>query len=97
MWKKIPDEATPNEPPWDGALVLVTRVPAVTKPPLDLVRWSRGMGKIKAWRRKGGGGRLRYTPTHWAAPLAPPTEQETASVDMPKSDWLPEFTEEEDG
>ena len=55
--------------------ILVTRVPAITRPPIHLVRWSRGPQRSQPrWRIVGFERKpLRYKPTHWAYPLSPPT------------------------
>ena len=54
--------------------VLVTRYPATTRPPMHLVRWSRGPQHGRhGWRIVGSSGkRINYQPTHWRFPPEPP-------------------------
>jgi len=53
--------------PMDGTPIIVTRLPAKTKPPRNAVAWSRGPAKSAYRWRIWGYMRypLRYQPTHW--------------------------------
>lgn len=58
--------------PRDGTHILVTRVPATTRPPINKVRWGKGKLGVARWIISSRLG-LQYEPTHWMPLPQPPT------------------------